>query len=325
VTVSAESVFVLSDSAEFDAGTRRWKTAHADTVRAWKLTWDGPNATGGWVDEQGRLVQATQAGGLLLSRTAYEQAFTNWRLDTQERSASGAGGDEDILESTAIAANAPINKRTLNTLRVRLTDVDLKGYDLEGGRQTLRRDTLIISREPASALVASYPLPGDVRHRVRFRTDLAREPLLQVGDPKIITLALRLAGSDRDARVVAERINRWVHDSLKKEITFGVPNALQVLESRSGDCNEHTQLFLALARSLGIPSRAAAGLALVDGKFYYHAWPEIFLGAWVAVDPTFGQFPADAAHLRFVNGGLARQTELLRLIGNLKIDVLEAK
>jgi hypothetical protein len=40
------------------------------------------------------------------------------------------------------------------------------------------------------------------------------------------------------------------------------------------------------------------------------------------VDPTFGQFPADAAHLRFVVGGLARQTELLRLMGNLKIDVL---
>ena len=63
-------------------------------------------------------------------------------------------------------------------------------------------------------------------------------------------------------------------------------------------------------------------IAYVDGKFYYHAWPEVLLGEWVPVDPTFGQFPADAAHLRFVVGGLARQTELLRLMGNLKIDVL---
>jgi hypothetical protein len=61
----------------------------------------------------------------------------------------------------------------------------------------------------------------------------------------------------------------------------------------------------------------------VDGKFYYHAWPEVFLGDWVGVDPTFGQFPADAAHLRFTIGGLDRQTSLLRLMGNLKIDVLE--
>jgi hypothetical protein len=64
-------------------------------------------------------------------------------------------------------------------------------------------------------------------------------------------------------------------------------------------------------------------LAYVDGKFYYHAWPEILLNDWVAVDPTFGQFPADAAHLRFTVGGLTRQTELLRLMGNLKIDVLD--
>jgi len=46
------------------------------------------------------------------------------------------------------------------------------------------------------------------------------------------------------------------------------------------------------------------------------------VGRWVAVDPTFGQFPADAEHLRFVYGGLARQAELLRLMGTLKIDVL---
>jgi hypothetical protein len=63
----------------------------------------------------------------------------------------------------------------------------------------------------------------------------------------------------------------------------------------------------------------------VRGKFYYHAWPEVWLNDWVAVDPTFGQFPADAAHLRFAVGGLAQQADLIRLIGNLKIDVLEAK
>jgi transglutaminase-like putative cysteine protease len=113
-----------------------------------------------------------------------------------------------------------------------------------------------------------------------------------------------------------------VHDSIHDRVTFGVPSALQVLDNRTGDCNEHTQLFVALARALGLPARVAAGLAYVDGKFYYHAWPEVLLGDWVPVDPTFGQFPADAAHLRFVLGGLARQTELLRLMGNLKIEVL---
>jgi hypothetical protein len=40
------------------------------------------------------------------------------------------------------------------------------------------------------------------------------------------------------------------------------------------------------------------------------------------VDPTFGQFPADASHLRFVVGGLARQVELIRLIGRLQLTVV---
>jgi len=96
-----------------------------------------------------------------------------------------------------------------------------------------------------------------------------------------------------------------------------------VLAQRSGDCNEHTQLFVALARTAQIPARTASGLAYVNGTFYFHAWPEVFLGTWVAVDPTFGQFPADAAHLRFVIGGLTRQAALLSLIGSLRIDVLD--
>jgi hypothetical protein len=51
----------------------------------------------------------------------------------------------------------------------------------------------------------------------------------------------------------------------------------------------------------------------------------VFLDDWVPVDPTHGQFPADASHLRFVVGGFARQLELLRALGDLSLDVLEAR
>ncbi len=79
-----------------------------------------------------------------------------------------------------------------------------------------------------------------------------------------------------------------------------------------------------MARSLGLPARTAVGLVYVNEAFFYHAWPEVWLGEWVAVDPTFGQFPADAAHIRFVIGGLAQQVEIIRLIGRLNIEVLDA-
>ena len=324
--IAAESLFTLVDSARIDGRSRRWVPALSDTVRAWRLEAVGEGAArfAGWVDAYGRVVELSQPGELVMRRMAFELAYENWRLDRRNRARRATNADSDILESTAIAASAPLAKGRRERLSVRLTNVELAGFDLSGGRQRLVGDTLHVATEAPPALAAAYALPGDTAHRTKFAMQLRAEPLMQSTAPEIRQLAERLRGGETDPRVVAERLNRWVHDSLKKEITFGLPNAAQVLATRSGDCNEHTQLYLALARSLGIPARAAVGLAYVRGKFYYHAWPEVFLGDWVAVDPTFGEFPADAAHLRFVTGGLDRQVELLRLIGALKVDVVAA-
>jgi transglutaminase-like putative cysteine protease len=132
-------------------------------------------------------------------------------------------------------------------------------------------------------------------------------------------------GGTSDPTVAADRLNAWLYENLDKQITLSVPSARQVLDSRRGDCNEHTVLYVAMARAVGLPARTVAGLVYVHGSFYYHAWPEVWLGAWVPVDPTLDQFPADASHLRFVVGGLARQVELVRLIGQLRLDVVEVE
>jgi hypothetical protein len=311
--VQAESSFVVSDSAVFDSTAGRWQGIRPATLRAWQVAGKSKGGFSGWIDEQGRIVQTTLLG-FELRRLPYELAFENWRAT---RGRDAVTQDRDILEMTAIAANKRMTSH-VGVLRVRLTGVDLAGFDLNGQRQRLTGDTLTVISEPERALMTKLTLPMSGRDPENTRP----EPLLESRHPKIISLARQLAGTERNPRIVAERINTWVHDSLKKRITFGVPNALQVLQSRTGDCNEHTQLFVALARAAGLPARIAAGLAYVDGKFFYHAWPEVLFDDWVAVDPTFGQFPADAAHLRFVIGGVARQTELLRLMGNLKIDVL---
>ena len=73
------------------------------------------------------------------------------------------------------------------------------------------------------------------------------------------------------------------------------------------------------ARALGIPARMDVGMALVGRRFYYHAWPEVWLaGRWITTDPTWGQLPADVTHLRFLRGGLAHQHELFKVIGQLR-------
>jgi transglutaminase-like putative cysteine protease len=80
---------------------------------------------------------------------------------------------------------------------------------------------------------------------------------------------------------------------------------------------------VALARALGIPARQQAGVIYQEGKFFYHAWAQVYLGAWVSVDPILNQVPADAAHIRLVEGDLDRQADLVRVIGRLKVEVKE--
>ena len=324
VSVVAESMFVVHDTSVMNPVTRRWEGALPVTIRAWRLssTSGGKAGFDGWVDAQGHVIRVSQLLGLTLEARPYEVAFQNWKADEASRG-DIVTADRDIYETTAISARKPLRSK-LRELRVVLSGVELGDFDVKGYRQQLRGDTLTVTREDSSALQAAYRLPRGARSGM-MALFLDAEPLLEVRDAEIQALARRLRGSEADPRVVAKRINQWVHDSLRKEITVGVPSAIATLHAREGDCNEHTQLYVALARAAGIPARVAAGLAYLDGKFYYHAWPEVWLEKWVAVDPTFGQFPADASHLRFTVGGLGRQADLLRLMGALHIDVISAR
>ena len=289
-----------------------------DTIPVWRIEQSfGSIKVANWIDEDGHLVKAESPLGFTLERTAYELADQAWKKSGSTRAfAAGYGA---VIEQTAIASNVDVsNVASAERLQVRLGGVELEGFDLAGGRQQLRGDTLIVNRESAGALRASYSLP--YRGGGEAAQELAATPLIQADDPRIIAAARRIVGNTTDPVEAAQKLNDWVYRTLKKDITLSVPSALQVLESRQGDCNEHTVLFVALARAIGLPTRTAVGLVSVRGRFYYHAWPEVYYDGWVAVDPTLGQYPADASHLRFLVGGLARQVELIRLIGRLRIE-----
>ncbi len=320
ITVTAESTFVVPDSAELRGSESIWIAARWDTVHAWKVK----QAMGGfsvdaWIDDMGQIVQATTPVGFTMERTAYEIAFENFIRREPQLTVAAVGAD--LIRATAIASNVALSD-ALETVRVRLVGVDLGAFDLSGGRQTLVGDTLIVTRERDELLRPRYRLPAS---GPTFDPYLVSEPLVQSDDPRIQAQARQIVGRTRDPRRAAQLLNEWVHDELAKRVTVSVPSALEVLETRRGDCNEHTVLYVALARAVGIPTRTAAGLVHVDGRFYYHAWPEIYLNGWVAVDPTFGQFPADASHLRFTIGGLARQVELIQLIGRLELEVIQTR
>jgi len=49
------------------------------------------------------------------------------------------------------------------------------------------------------------------------------------------------------------------------------------------------------------------------------------VGQWMTVDALFDQVPADVTHIRLASGMQEDQLDILSLIGNLKIQILEAK
>ncbi len=320
VTIRAESLFVLVDSAAYDPNTRRWLGAHADTVRGFHLVADDSSAFDTWVDELGRVIAARAPGGLTMRRTAYETAFENWRTASPLRADAPQPDAPDGIP--ALPAGDSLALTPLDTLRLRVRGVDLSRLPVHGGSQTVHGDTVIVIRDAAPALQPSFPLPPSDAMRARFARELRPEPMLEVEHPSIIALARRLSRREAMADVVIRRIAAWVRDSVVQAPSVTLPSALGTLRSRHGDANERAQLFVALARAAGIPARTVSGIVVDKGARYYHAWGEVMLQRWVGVDPTLGQFPTDASHLRLLAGGLSLQGELARLAGRLDLDVI---
>ena len=303
-TIRAESLFVLSDSAVLDttATPPLWRGAHPDTVRAWEIRPDSGVSIGfaGWVDEQGRIVATSQLG-LQLRRAPYELAFRNWQNDP----AAHASDSGHVIGTTALAAGKTPHSR-IESLVARLDQVDPRlRLRLTGAGQRSDRDTVFVTMAPDSALSGGAPLPPPAR------TTLGQQ-------------AAVIARGALDAPTVVKRLSAWVHDSIRPHVSFANPGFSQTMQTRTGDCNEMTQVFVALARSRGLNARPVSGLLYVDGKFYYHSWAEVWLKDWVAVDPMLGQVPADAAHIRLMPG-LVLRTDMVRRWTGIDIDVVSVK
>jgi len=143
---------------------------------------------------------------------------------------------------------------------------------------------------------------------------------VQARHPMIRALARELVADSSDVWQVAKDINRWVYRNLAKELVDTV-TALDALHERRGECQSHTYLFTALARAAGIPTRIVNGLVYskeYEG-FLYHAWPEVYVGEWRALDPTFGQDLVDATHIKLTEGTQEGPFRLMEFVGKLKI------
>jgi hypothetical protein len=268
-----------------------------------------------WITDLGEVVKEESAMGLVVARETRERATAM----------SVPGGiRSDMLQAAAVVPRAkePIDDaRGVARLRIRLEGASFNGPDLEGAGQS-RAGDLIEVRDLQGAV------PG--RADPEASRYLGPEPLIESDDPELLAEARKAVLGVEGPGAQAERLVRHVAALLEKKPTVSLPSAREVLRTRVGDCNEHTALYVAMARALGIPARVAVGLVHLHGAFYYHAWAEVHVagpgagqGIWLPVDPTLNEFPANATHIRLARGGLDRQAAILPALGKIQITIVD--
>jgi hypothetical protein len=284
---------------------------HGNRADAWRVREEFRSLVSTvWIDDKGHVLKEAGPLGLVALRETPEEALSaGWKGDVPF----------DLIAAVAVPVAAEIPRpREVRHLKLRIRGISDVSVPVDN-RQAFEDGCLVVEQEGKEA-IGTFMLPyeGDP-----WRTELSPTAFMQIEHPRVREAARQAVAGETDARRAAEAIRKWVYSRLDKVPTASIPNALQVLDMGEGDCNEHAVLYAAMCRAVGLPARVVAGAVYTEGVFLYHAWNEVWLGSgWVSVDSSFDQMPADATHIKFLEGGPEVHDGMLRVIGRLSIEVV---
>ncbi len=258
-----------------------------------------------WIGEDGSVVAEEGFMGIKLIRVSKDEALKDLDLPIEQ----------DVTELFSVVSDVPVKQRDkINLLKLKISGIDDNLF-LNGGRQSLVDGILTVNKEKIPEIV-EIPEGGEKRF-------LRPTPFVQSDHPEIKGKVSEIVLPDDTPFAKAQKIMRWIYENIQKRPVLSVPNALETLRNRMGDCNEHAVLMAAMARAASIPAQIETGLVYMNGRFYYHAWNVLYLGDWLTVDALMGQMPADVTHIRFIRGEPDKQIDLIKVIGKVKINILE--
>ena len=270
-----------------------------------------------WLNERGEMLRQELPLGLVAVRQSEEEA--RWGM-------AGEAGLSlaDSVELPVTPLPRPPTELTRLVLGL-VGDAPLEGLHRPPG-QVLSGSRLTLTRAP---LLPGLPLPVNGNTEPELRAGLTADAVVQSDHPKIRAAGRARTAGQPDTVAAARALMQGLHDEMKFERRGGVPSAIETLSTLTGDCTETSALFAALARAAGVPTRVVFGLVYKTAptpRFAWHAWNEVAAaGGWVSVDATWGQLPVDLGHIALVSGDFQRQAELLRIMGHLRLDVVDAQ
>ena len=258
--------------------------------------------------------------------------FTMITSKTDKKTALGDTDEIDVVLKTRILPSGGLPTRNVKNFEadVKLTSGSLTDAIMSNSRQKLEVNSENVGRLSIQVpMVAAEDCPDLPFQRVEDEF-LGASAYIQTDAPAIRAKVQEILDGEVNSWRAAEKLCQWVHTAItEKKISGGFGSSLTALETLSGDCTEHTVLFIALARAAGIPARICSGVAYAKDAFYYHFWPEVYVGSWVQMDPTLGQNIADATHIQ-LSGSTVESDNLMefgedvfRTLNQLEIAIVE--
>jgi len=287
-----------------------------------------------WIDDRGDIYKSEVRTGLLNTISLKMS-----RKEAQER----ADRTVDIAYSTVIRPD----KELENPREIRSMTMELRGlseekmnsfpWDGQSQKRVERKGDSFIIQTESVIFDEEKAVPFPVR-KEELKSSLDPTLFCQSDDPDMRAAAERIVGEEKNSWRAAEKIATWVRSEVTPNYNVGFASAKETLKNREGDCSEHTVLFTALCRSIGIPARASVGIMYGESFFAYHMWPEVYVGEWIDLDPKWfridpktGAYYTDATHIKFgrteLDENLFREMVLSasEIIGKLNIHIIEYK
>jgi len=127
---------------------------------------------------------------------------------------------------------------------------------------------------------------------------LVESALIDFRDPLIISTASKIAGDTHVLTDIAWETYIWIIENIRYQQVAGELDAATTLRRGEGGSAEFANLFVALLRANGIPSRRVSGWGthfnegdVLKISSFSHGWAEFYVPdyGWMQVDPTWGR------------------------------------
>lgn len=169
-------------------------------------------------------------------------------------------------------------------------DGRMGGWTGNGAKQ-IRYHALLATKELRFTLDPDLPVAREISEEIS--PWLKGTPAIPVHNREISQLWETIRPSGRSELVpTLTAIYNYTYNEIEGAPFKGFTDALTTLRLRQASCNGKSRLFVALARSNGIPARLVGGVILNNGhKRTSHQWVEVYAqNHWVPIDPTNGHF-----------------------------------